>query len=83
MDLRKDIMTDRDEIYKIRGRYSSAMGDYEAATDAVRQFDRDLFDGTLIDVGIIAQEAQELKREEEASYKRLSRAREAYFRALR
>ena len=57
-------MTDRDEIYKIRGRYSSAMGDYEAATDAVRQFDRDLFDGTLIDVGIIAREAQELKREE-------------------
>lgn len=76
-------MTDRDEVYNIRARYSSAMGDYEAATDAVRQFDRDLLDGTVIDIGIIAQEAQELKREEEASYKRLSRAREAYFRALR
>ena len=50
---RKDIMTDSDEIYELRGQYSAAMGDYEAATDALRQFDRDLFDGLILDLGTV------------------------------
>ena len=74
-------MTDSDEIYELRRQYSAAMGDYEAATDALRQFDRELFDGLILDLGTVVQEGQELKRQEETSYKRLSKAREAYFRA--
>ena len=76
-------MTDNDEIHRVRVQYSAAMGDYEAATDAMRQFDRELFDGPVLDLMTIVQEAQELKRQEEASYKRLSKAREAYFRITR
>ena len=73
-------MTDNDESDQLRKQYSAAMGDYEAATDALRQFDRQLFDGPMLDILTIVQEGQEFKRQEEAAYKRLSRAREAYFR---
>ena len=76
-------MTDSDEIYRLRGQYSAAMGDYEAVTDALRQFDRELFDGPILDLGTVVQEGQELKRQEETSYKQLSKARESYFRAPR
>ena len=73
-------MADSDERDEIRKQYSAAMGDYQAASDALRQFDRELFDGPMLDLSTIVQEGQDFKREEEAVYKRLSRAREAYFR---
>ena len=71
-------MTDNDKIDKIRKEYAAAMAGYQAAVDALVQFDRDLFDGEMIDFGIIVQEGQEFKSQEEAAYKRMSRARETY-----
>lgn len=76
-------MTGNDEIDKLRKEYAAAMAGYQAAGDALRQFDQDLFDGPVLDFGTIVQEAQEHKSKEEAAYKRVSRAREAYFRSLR
>jgi hypothetical protein len=71
-------MTGNDEIDKIRAEYSASMAAYQAATDALKQFDQDLFDGEVLAFEVIIQEGQELKSQEEAAYKRMSRAREAY-----
>ena len=73
-------MTGDDERVRLRNEYSAAMGDYQAATDALIQFDRELFDGPTLDLETITQEGQQFKRKEESAYRRLSRAREAYFR---
>ena len=73
-------MPEDSEAYKLRTEYSAAMGEYEAATDALRQFDRNLYDGPMLDFATVVLEGQQFKMEEEASYKRLSKAREAYFR---
>ena len=71
-------MTDEDEIDKILREYSASMAAYQAASDALQQFDRDLFNGQVLDIETIVAEGQELKSQEEAAYKRMSRVREAY-----
>jgi len=71
-------MMDSDEIDKIRKEYSAAMADYQAVTDALKQFDQDLFDGLVLDIEAIVQEGLVLKSQEEAAYKRMSRVREKY-----
>ena len=71
-------MTGNDEIDKIRTEYSAAMAAYQAAVDALMHFDQDLFNGQVLDFETIIAEGQELKSQEEAAYKRMSRARELH-----
>jgi hypothetical protein len=80
--LLEEPMTYEHESDKLRRQYSLAIGDYEAATDALRQCDRELFNGPILDIMTVSLKGQGFKRQEENSYKRLSRAREAYSRAL-
>ena len=75
-------MTDNDEIDKIRQEYSASMAAYQAAVDSLRQFDQELFDGHSLDFETLIQGAQELKVQEEAAYKRMSKARELYSQLL-
>ncbi|MDP6494435.1 MAG: hypothetical protein QGI09_03220 [Dehalococcoidia bacterium] len=71
-------MIHSEEINKLRQEYSASMAAYQAAVDALRQFDQELFDGLVLDFETIVQEGQNLKSQESAAYKRMSRAREAY-----
>ena len=76
-------MTSDDDNERVRVEYSAAMASYQTATDALKQFDQELFDGLMLDFEAMVQESQKLKAQEESAYRQLSRAREGYNRLRR